>query len=344
MPAWHRLLGVFAAAAATGCLALPDTPFDNPCDPAHGAEEVPYNGIDDDCDPDTPDDDLDGDGVALSDDCDDNDDRRAPDQSDACPADGIDNDCSGSPDDGGGCWLVVPTGVYRLGQGLAGSADPWAPAHAVELSAFAIAAFETTNGQVLAAGSADVDRATPEGLPTDYATHRDYARHPAVGLSHADAAALCAAAGGRLPSEAEWEAAAGGRIGHPPHTYPWRGALPDCEHARFADCEVGPLPASALPRGCTGGDDDPGTGACHLAGNVREWVADRYAADAYAALAAAQPPLLDPAGPDEGSLRVVRGGSWRSPAQGVTTWFREGVEPAGHDDVGFRCVRAEAEP
>ena len=58
--------------------------------------EVPYNGLDDDCDPDTPDDDLDGDGYPLDEDCDDGDPSVSPAAEELC--NGIDDDCDGVVD------------------------------------------------------------------------------------------------------------------------------------------------------------------------------------------------------------------------------------------------------
>ena len=68
--------------------------IDNVCfDIACSLTEIPYNGIDDDCDLSTLDDDIDQDGFALANDCDDNNPNINPGQTEV-PYDGIDNDCN----------------------------------------------------------------------------------------------------------------------------------------------------------------------------------------------------------------------------------------------------------
>ncbi len=68
-------------------------------DPAVNPEatEEPYNDKDDDCNPATPDDDLDGDGYGIADDCSDNDDTINPGVQEVC--DGVDNNCDGQIDE-----------------------------------------------------------------------------------------------------------------------------------------------------------------------------------------------------------------------------------------------------
>jgi hypothetical protein len=76
-----------------------------------------------------------------------------------------------------------------------------------------------------------------------------------------------------------------------------------------------------------------------MSGNVWEWVWDWYAE--YTAA-----PQDNPQGPAEGCYKVIRGGAWASPAEGVRTTYR--VEGGGdiravtrHPNIGFRCVVPE---
>ena len=274
-------LAWLACCGAGGCLALPDTPFDNPCDPANG-------------------------GCA------------------AAPR------CSGTEDEHGVCWVPVVGGVYRLGLGEVDAGDPWAPSHQVELSPFRFMAWEASNAQV--AGAVAAERPRPDGTPEDYASAGIWAHHPAAGVSHEEATAWCAGIDGRLPTEAEWEAAAGGRVGRPPRIYPWGGGLADCEHVRFAGCGEGPVAPDGLADGCTE------SGVCHLAGNVAEWVSDGFDAGYYGDLAALDPPAKDPTGPAAGGERQARGGSFASDASAVTTYHRQAAGEARSAAIGFRCV------
>ncbi len=88
------------------------------------------------------------------------------------------------------------------------------------------------------------------------------ADHPVVNVTRADALAFCEWAGGRLPTRAEWEAAAGGT------TWPW-GDTFDPERCNCAEAGWGwTTPVRA---------HEQGPGAQDLAGNVWEWVSDTLA-------------------------------------------------------------------
>jgi len=142
---------------------------------------------------------------------------------------------------------------------------------------------------------------------------------PITGVSHSDAQAFCAFAGGQLPSAAQWERAARGRAGR---AFPWGDDL-SCEKANWgnyvgegpcADSAPGrPVPVGRYPQGATP------EGVLDMGGNVWEWVADVY--------------------PEAPERRIVKGGSCCSyfvepRAANVNAWAPEYRD----SDLGFRCV------
>jgi formylglycine-generating enzyme len=145
----------------------------------------------------------------------------------------------------------------------------------------------------------------PEGPESDLA---DRADHPVVHVSWNDATAFCAWSGTRLPTEAEWEAAArGGLVGAP---FPWGDDLePDGTHRMNvfqgtfpgrntgADGYLGTAPVDAF--------EPNGYGLANPTGNVWEWCADWLDLGYYA-----RSERRDPRGPESGTFRVQRGGSY----------------------------------
>ena len=135
------------------------------------------------------------------------------------------------------------------------------------------------------------------------------ADHPATELTFDDALAFCAWAGARLPTGAEWEAAARGADARP---WPW-GETFDPERCACAEASLGwTEPVTAHPDGAAP------CGAEQLAGNVWEWVGDA---------------------PDADGWRAVRGGSYLDHAWGVRASRVLAADPArATATTGFRIA------
>jgi formylglycine-generating enzyme required for sulfatase activity len=200
------------------------------------------------------------------------------------------------------------------------------PAHRVRLSPYWIGRTEVTNAMyrrfLAATGYPPTSLAQEERFGAD--------EQPVVGVDWEDAAAYCRWAGGRLPTEAEWEFAACGTDGR---RYPWGNDAPDSTRAVF-DRDF--LKGQAAPVGTTPGDISP-FGVLDLAGNVSEWCAD---------WAAPYPPdtgtpLLDPKGPPTGTLRVRRGGCYMYSGTGLRATERYPTAPVpllNRRYIGFRIA------
>lgn len=247
--------------------------------------------------------------------------------------------------------VYVPAGCFEMGSAT-GYYDEERPVHTVCLSAFWIGQTEVTNGQYAACVRAD---ACPPpyhepiwfDAPAFHYADAAYAEYPVVFVSWNDAVQFAAWAGGRLPTEAEWEYAARGPESLP---YTWGdtfdGRLVNACDTRcpFTYHETDLVddgfrvtaPGDAFPGGASW------VGALNMAGNVWERTADWYWPDAYALLSDG---VLDPiTGPEPHSRRysaehVVRGASWGDPTVWSYAAHREHMGDFSCNFVtGFRVV------
>jgi len=143
---------------------------------------------------------------------------------------------------------------------------------------------------------------------------------PIVDVTWDEANQYCAWAGGRLPTEAEWEYAARG--GSPQARYGDLGAIAwSKENAGNKTHEVAAKMAN-------------GYGLYDMLGNVWEWVSDWYDPNYYQSGAA-----QNPSGPVTGQEKVLRGGAWIVDPKLLRVSDRYSNKPDARSDFfGFRCV------
>jgi len=258
--------------------------------------------------------------------------------------------------------ILIPEGEFLMGSEKNVAKDHEKPEHWVYLDSFYIYETHVTNfqfeefvketgyvttaeelGWSLVFNGESFDEiegaywAAPAG-PGSHITNRG--NFPVLHVSWFDGAAYCEWAGGRLPTEAEWEKAARGTDGS--RMFPWEGdkitgdranvcdvncpadwALTDHDDGYATSSPAGNYPNGASPYG-----------VLDMAGNVTDWVYDWYAEDYYSSS-----PYENPMGPETGEMRVHRGASWYSGYTNQRSTARNMNLPTHkHDHGGFRCV------
>ena len=250
----------------------------------------------------------------------------------------------------------IPAGDFLMG--ASNAQDDERPVHRVYVSEFFIARFPVTNDEYARFIQATGHRAPSiRELPLIASGGRDglfeelaaayvwedghppagHGSHPVVLVPYDDAVAYCRwlsdALGriARLPTEAEWEKAARG--GTDGQRYPWGDDIDPSRGNFLSD------PAVKNERGTrpTGTYPPNAYGLYDMAGNVWEWVSDWYASDYYSISDS-----RNPRGPESGSMRIVRGGSWVNEDVGMLRCaYRHQVPPDTYaHSVGFRIVCA----
>jgi formylglycine-generating enzyme required for sulfatase activity len=223
-------------------------------------------------------------------------------------------------------YVWVPPGTFTMGcsPGDPECSDDEKPAHRVTISK----GFWLGQTPVTVAAYERFASETSGEMPylPAYSRNWDNKQMPIVNVRWEQAQAYCAWAGGRLPTEAEWEYAA---------------------RAGSTEPRYGPLDEIAWYEGNSGqrthevGQKRPNRfGLYDMLGNVLEYVNDWYDEKYYQTS-----PGVDPSGPLDGEMHVLRGGAWGyNPA--VTSYYPKSILRASarvryvlwDDDVGFRCV------
>ncbi len=222
--------------------------------------------------------------------------------------------------------MFVPAGEFTMG-----SNDGWdneKPPHTPYLDAYWIEKFLVTNVQYrkcVDSGKCSIPWLSRSNTRNSYYGNTQFDDYPVIWVSWNDARSFCEWAGKRLPTEAEWEKAARGSDGR---IYPWGDAF---DPSKLNFIENGPGDTTAVGSFSTGVSP---YGVMDMAGNVFEWVADRYSIDYYPVS-----PKSNPTGPSSGDSRVLRGGSWQASKLLTRSAYRAwGTPELKLSTVGFRCA------
>ncbi len=234
------------------------------------------------------------------------------------PTTGIENNADWMPVErvfDGVTMVQVPTGCFTMGDSAMAAHRP---AHRQCFdAAFWIDKYEVTQADFARLGGVQANSPTFSGDDL-----------PVVNITWFEANTFCESRGGRLPSEVEWEYAA---RGPDDWLYPWGNAFNAAHVAYTGNSPENPVPIGRYP------DRVSWVGAFDMSGNVREWTRSEFRNYPYDASDGRENPAAL-------VRRVLRGGSWRDNANGVSAVVRPIMDVRTDDSwSGFRCVHSSEE-
>lgn len=186
--------------------------------------------------------------------------------------------------------------------------------------------------------SAEVDCPSQGGVQT-----------AAGGFSWLGAKIFCEHKGMRLPTEAQWEAAARGQTFN---EFPCGSDLPECWYGVYDCCTEGSDCYATYGElcHCCAPFESSVTDSCisplgflNMYGNASEWTADYISVDHSDCIGGCVDPQPAEEPPYEGAGHVYKGGDMRGPSQ---SWLRISIrwdsgESLGNEWTGVRCVRPD---
>ena len=220
--------------------------------------------------------------------------------------------------------VSIPAAWFSMGSDS--GQDNERPVHRVWVDEFLLAAYQVTNAEYAHFVKATGNVSPPLWNDPNFS----HPQQPMVAVSWFEATQYCAWLSAhfgktfRLPTEAEWERAARGGI--EAKIYPWGDDPPQSLPNYDKRWLTGPEPVGRYAPNAFGLYD--------IGDNLHEWCSDWYQADYYATS-----PERNPPGPETGSRRSSRGGSWRHHVKVSRCAARSSIPPQfQYADYGFRVA------
>lgn len=216
--------------------------------------------------------------------------------------------------------VTIPAGEFTMGTDKDPSRYKLAePAHTVDLPEYEIDVYEVTNGQ-FARFQLESDYKAQGDWRSYYTIGRE--DYPVANITWEDAKAYCDWAGGRLPTEAEWEKAARGteQLKYPwGDVFDWTKANTN-EHGVRDTVEVGSIPSDKSPYGCY-----------DMFGNVQEWTSEKL--EPYPGAKPVDPTVY------KRDMVALRGSSYALKGESMALYSRTGAPADAQHGYGVRCVK-----
>ena len=221
--------------------------------------------------------------------------------------------------------ITIPAGEFLMG--CEAGQENERPVHRVFVDSFALATCQVTNAEYSLFLEDGALAAPPCWADPEF----NHAEQPVVAVSWFDAMRYCewlsSVSGNsyRLPTEAEWEYAARG--GFEGRLFPWGDEPPHSRPGYAGRWRRGPEPVGrSLPNAF---------GLCEMCENVHEWCSDCFDPGYYS-----HSPSGNPRGPETGTRKASRGGSWRHHVKISRCAVRSSIPPEfQYADYGFRLAR-----
>ncbi len=237
-------------------------------------------------------------------------------------------------------YIFIEGGSYEMGDIWNQGSSDEKPVHIVTMDDYYICKYEVTNEQYVEFLN-EMGNQIEGGISwliigeydcrifeigSVYYSESGYKDHPVTDVTWYGARAYCEWAGGRLPTEAEWEYAARG--GQQSREFLYSGSE-NIDIVAWYSSNSGDDTHEAGTK--TGNE----LGIYDMSGNVWEWCNDWYDSDYYLSS-----PEENPKGPSSGTFRVTRGSSWYNNSNYCRSSCRYCFPPYdGLIFVGFRVVR-----